>query len=215
MWGNVSYLTNLKLKISAVLFISIAMSGCMETASDLNSARQKPYAQQVQAPNVPVVLVSLEGAPETQIQQLNQLLESHAKQHGIILVSENAQPRFRLKGYLSAYTAQEGTSISWVWDVYDTRLQRAQRVDGSTLVKQTNADPWAAINDATLNTVAASSMTDIAAYLATAKIETLPLPKKTPEKAAPNEPALKSLSPAIAQPNTQKHIKFSALDLRR
>ena len=215
MWGNVNYLANLKLKISAILFISIAMSGCMETASDLNGARQKPYAQQVQAPNVPVVLVSLEGTPETQIQQLNQFLESHAKQRGIFLVSETAQPRFKLKGYMSAYPVQGGTSINWVWDVYDTRLQRAQRIDGSILVKQTNVDPWDSIDDATLNIVAASSMTDIAVYLATAKIETLPLPKKTPEKTAPNKPALKSLSLAIAQTNTQKHIKFSVLDLRR
>ena len=216
MWGNVVYFSVFKLKIAAFLIIALSLSGCMETASDLNAMHQKSSIQQVQAPNIPVMLVSIDGAPDSKILQLNNIISTEAKQRNIILVAENAQPRFKIKGYISAYGIQGGTALSWVWDVYDTRLQRAQRIDGSTIVKKADVDPWSTIDDTTLKTAASASMNDITVYLASAKIEPLPAPKKLPEKTAPREPASPVSGAALAKfsPSTQPP-KFSALDLRR
>ncbi len=205
-----------KLNIATVLILALGLSGCMETASDLNAMHQKSPVQQVQAPNVPVMLVSIDGAPDAKTQQLNTIILTEAKQRSIILVTENAQSRFKIKGYMSAYGVQGGTVLSWVWDVYDTQLQRAQRIDGSTIVKKTNPDPWSTIDDTALKIAASTSMNDIAVYLASAKIEPLPSPKKLPEKIAPREPASPVSGAALARlsPSTQSP-KFSALDLRR
>ncbi len=203
-----------------LLTAAFSLTACMETASDLNTIRQRsevkqsPLQVQIQAPQIPVTLISLEGAPDSVTAQFNIALMSEAKLRNILLASDKTHVRFKLKGYLSAYSVQRGTSLSWVWDMYDSQAQRAQRIDGSQIIKRTEADPWTAIDDATLKLAASIAMNDVANYLSNAKQEQTTQSKKTPSvhvvKAQP--------APAISeQPVTKNGLipKYSSLDLRR
>lgn len=220
-----NYFSVSKLNSAAFSILTLILSGCMETASDLNAVRPKPTMQQILAPNIPVSLISVDGLPVSKNQQLNELLLEEAKQRNVILTMESGQPRFKIKGYMSAYTVEGGTVMSWVWDMYDTHLQRAQRLGSSTLIKRNHIDPWSVVDDATLKIVASNSMNEIAAYLASAKDELLQDLKKRPEKIIPdNQISRNSIPQNQNVPKTRPALthslhstgfsKFSALDLK-
>jgi hypothetical protein len=213
-------LNKIKFNLIVLFTAALSLTACMETASDLNMIRQIPESKQtplqvqIQAPQIPVMLISLEGAPDVIIAQFNVALANEAKRRNIFLASDKAQARFKLKGYISAYNIQGGTSLSWVWDVYDSQAQRAQRLDGAQTIKRTEADPWAAIDEATLKLAASIAMNDVANYLSNAKQDQPLQSKNTPQTPANKAlPAGTAIEPAIAADSSAP--KFSALDLRR
>ena len=150
----------------AAILLSLGLSGCIDTLEQGSSAR-RPF---VNAPGVPVSLVSLDGAPEAVTQRFEAELGKEAGRRQIALVQgSNLQgtdtPRYRLKGYLSAYDVEGGTNISWVWDMYDTTEKRARRVEGAQLVKRNAAEPWSTVDDAVLQAAASNSLNEVASYL--------------------------------------------------
>ena len=150
----------------AAILLSLGLSGCIDTLEQGSGAR-RPF---VNAPGVPVSLVSLDGAPEAVTQRFEAELGREAGRRQIALVQgSNLQgtdtPRYRLKGYLSAYDVEGGTNIAWVWDMYDTTEKRARRVEGAQLVKRNAAEPWSTVDDAVLQAAASNSMNEVASYL--------------------------------------------------
>jgi hypothetical protein len=124
--------------------------------------------RRVDAPGVPVALVGVEGAPEALQAQVNSAVASQASARRIELVgADAAEPRYRLKGYLTAYSTDNGeTALAFVWDVFDASKKRAQRVSTTTLAKGQNADPWAQIGESQIEKATAQSMNQVAAFLA-------------------------------------------------
>ncbi|TCT13620.1 hypothetical protein EDC22_101490 [Tepidamorphus gemmatus] len=62
--------------------------------------------------------------------------------------------RFRIKGYFSAAAAAGQTRISYVWDLFDADGRRVHRIAGSEVIPATLPDPWQAVADETLRTIA-------------------------------------------------------------
>ena len=143
------------------ILASCGLAGCVDTLEQANTP-QRPL---VNAAGVPVALVSLDGAPDTVTQRFETALGKEASRREIALVQGSETPRYKLKGYLSAYEVEGGTALSWVWDMYDTTEKRARRVDGAQLVKRNAAEPWSTVDDAALQAAASSSMNEVASYL--------------------------------------------------
>ncbi|MFO1147296.1 MAG: hypothetical protein U1E62_02885 [Alsobacter sp.] len=124
--------------------------------------------RKVDAPGVPVALVGVEGAPEALQAQVNSAVVAQASARRIELVgAEAAEPRYRLKGYLTAYSTENGeTALAFVWDVFDASKKRAQRVSTTTLAKGQNADPWSQIGESQIEKATSQSMNQVAAFLA-------------------------------------------------
>jgi hypothetical protein len=122
----------------------------------------------VDAPGVPVALEGVEGAPEALQAQVNNAVVTQASARRIELVGAGAgEPRYRLKGYLTAYSTENGeTALAFVWDVFDSSKKRAQRVSTTTLAKGQNANPWAQIGESQIEKATAQSMNQVAAFLA-------------------------------------------------
>jgi muconolactone delta-isomerase len=55
--------------------------------------------------------------------------------------------------------------VAYVWDVFDRNKDRAQRVSDSLQVTGDNSDPWRIVGEAALDSVAAKSADDLAAFL--------------------------------------------------
>lgn len=62
--------------------------------------------------------------------------------------------RFRIKGYFSAAAAAGQTRISYVWDLFDADGRRVHRIAGSEVIPAALPDPWQAVPDETLRTIA-------------------------------------------------------------
>ena len=169
---------------------AFSLGGCIETGSDLKAANPGPalaHSTGARRANVSpggasVALTSLEGPPQAVGARFAQAFVAEAGAREIQL-TEAKTARYLVRGYLTAYPAQGGTALAYVWDIYDAGKQRAQRLTDGLIVKGAAADPWSLIDDKALVSIAAKSADDLAAFLT-----------NTPEAIA----AAKSARPALA-----------------
>jgi hypothetical protein len=108
--------------------------------------------------------VSVDGAPADLSAHFNQSLSEAAAGRGIAVV-DPAKARYLVRGYLTATPIEGGAEVDLVWDVFTPDKQRAQRLSDAIAVRGAGDDAWAMIGDAALDSVAAKSANDLAAYL--------------------------------------------------
>jgi len=143
--------------------LALAVAGCQETTQ--TAARPR-----VDAPGVPVSVQSISGAPDDVTTSFAGLLGEAAAERKMEIVPGDKPARFRVKGYLTAQPTEDGqTALAFVWDVYDSTKQRAQRVQGESIGKRSaGSDPWAGIDRTVVAKAASDSMDAIAGFLVTA-----------------------------------------------
>jgi hypothetical protein len=144
-------------RLAAATAFCALLGACTPTGLELGAAGARK-------PGGAVAFVAIEGAPEAVQAKLVGAMRGEAGARGVTLAASEAQARYRVKGYLSAYRTPEGaTALTFVWDVFDADLQRAGRVAGRETVKQASpADPWAAADEETIRRIARESLTGIA-----------------------------------------------------
>ena len=123
--------------------------------------------RKVDAPGVPVALVGVEGGPETVQAQVTDAVATQAAARHIEIVGSAESPKYRLKGYLTAYASSgDETTLAFVWDVFDASSRRAQRISTTATARGRAADPWTQVGEQQIQAVAARSMNEVAAFLA-------------------------------------------------
>jgi hypothetical protein len=121
------------------------------------------------APGVPIAVESVEGPPAELQTALTNAVAKAAAAHEVTMVDDGAAARFHLRGYLTPSTGDDGrTTLAYVWDVFDTANQRAQRVTGTEEVAVDPSDPWSGVDERRLQRIANKSMDGIADFLASA-----------------------------------------------
>jgi hypothetical protein len=134
---------------------------------------------------VPIALESIDGPPSQIRTALIGELNTAASDRKVDLVGASAQARYRVRGYLSAETADGGgTKVAYVWDVFDSQNKRAKRLTGASPVLASYTS-LSALDKETLARLANSSMDEIAEFLSTAKGES---PIQTAEAALEADP---------------------------
>jgi hypothetical protein len=146
------------LRFAAVASVSACVAGCQPGMVE---------GAAVSAPGVPVAVETIEGAPEALQARVNAEVATQASARRIELVSGESAPRYRLKGYLTAYPTENGeTALAFVWDVFDSSKKRAQRVSTTTLARGQSTDPWQQIGETQISKAASQSMNEVASFLA-------------------------------------------------
>jgi len=150
------------------LAIALTLGACVdaatETAAPTLAHRQIERREGVSLAPATVAIVSVEGAPESVAASFSQDLALDAKAREIALV-EPKKAKYLVRGYLSATAVDGGAWLEYVWDVFGPDKQREQRLNDVIVVKGTGDDPWAIAGEATLDSVAARSVDDLAAFL--------------------------------------------------
>jgi hypothetical protein len=115
----------------------------------------------------PIAFESIEGAPAAVRSALVGELANAASARQVELVGNGAAARYRVRGYLTAEPGPDGgTSLAFVWDVFDAQQRRAQRVTGSSPIKTASKkNPWDGLDKEALARLAAKSMDEIASFL--------------------------------------------------
>jgi hypothetical protein len=111
-----------------------------------------------------VAFASLQGAPAPVISRFTEKTYAEAA-HRDVVVTQPGDAKYLLRGYLSAYPAADGTSLVYVWDLFDAHKQRIQRVEDAITLRGTAADPWSLVDDRALASIAAKGADDLAAVL--------------------------------------------------
>jgi len=150
-----------------LLAAALPVAGCVEALAPTPAAQAQ--AQFVRRPGVSiagasVAFVSVDGPPTAISADFAQRLAREAAAQEIVVVDAK-KARYLVRGYFSAYATADGAAVEFVWDVFNTDRQRAQRLSDVVEVKGEGADPWRIAGDAALARVAARSADDLAAFL--------------------------------------------------
>ncbi|SDR55973.1 hypothetical protein SAMN05519103_05251 [Rhizobiales bacterium GAS113] len=157
--GAVHFIRGLSM---AAWLAPLALAGCQDVGFEASVPPRM-------APGVPITVEAVEGPPDAVQSALTAAFTQAAANHQVTVVDGGQAPRFRLKGYLTAYTAPDGkTALAYVWDLFDAANRRAQRVTGVEETSGDPADPWSRVDDRTLQRIASKSMDGIADFLASA-----------------------------------------------
>ena len=111
-----------------------------------------------------VAIVSVEGAPADLSAHFSQSLAEAAAARRIAVVDPTTA-RYLVRGYVTASLIEGGAEVDLVWDVFTPDKKRAQRLSDAIAVRGAGDDAWAMIGEAGLDSVAAKSADDLAAYL--------------------------------------------------
>jgi hypothetical protein len=95
---------------------------------------------------------------------LTQSLDEAAAARRIAVVNP-AKARYLVRGYLTASPIEGGAEVDLVFDVFTPDKKRVQRLSDAIAVRGSGEDAWAMVDDAALDSVAAKSADDLAAYL--------------------------------------------------
>jgi hypothetical protein len=150
-------------RLVLVALAAAPLAACNETAGDFNPAAP-PRAR---APGVPVALVSLEGGPETVVSRLSLAISQQAARREITVVGVDGNPRYQVRGYISAHAEGGEGTFAWVFDIFDAQRRRARRVSGEERIR-TGGDVWSGVTDAHVTAAAARATDDLAEFLAAA-----------------------------------------------
>jgi hypothetical protein len=109
------------------------------------------------------------GATLAAATPLSRRLSQLAAERGIEIVSGAAAPGdYLVKGYLSAIADGNDTIVIFVWDVVDATGTRLHRIQGQERVAaRAGADPWLSVPNATMEQIAARTITEIESWSTT------------------------------------------------
>jgi hypothetical protein len=147
---------------------AVFLCGCQDTAG-LQASPDGGSYQFARRPDASMAgatlaIMSVTGAPEALAQRFDQSLEAAATQRAIA-ISPPTSAKYLARGYLSASLVQDGVAVDFVWDVFTPNKQRAQRLTDTIVVRGSGDDPWSLVTPAALDSIAAKSADDLAAYL--------------------------------------------------
>ena len=81
------------------------------------------------------------------------------------MVSREQPAQYRIRGYVAAHVQGKKTTITWVWDVFNSDRERAVRLGGE-VPGAPSERAWAAADDGVVARIARDGMSRLAAFLA-------------------------------------------------
>ena len=179
------------LSVASLLFMSYALVACNSTdgtlginpdtlAADNNQSAGAAITQNMTASSA-IYVAPIIGSTIAAITPLSRQLSASAALNDIRIAAEtDPGVTHILKGYFSALSENNQTTIIYVWDVFDpagTRLHRIQgQINDPTI--GTAQDPWANVSNETMVRIADLTLAEFARWrqsLVTTNVQPAPL----------------------------------------
>ena len=149
--------------------LAVTLTGCVETAGEMDASAPAPATAQARVLGSPraatAAFTLLEGAPQPVLDRFIRILATETKNRDITPVQPDSA-KYIVHGYLHATRTAGGVTLGYVWDIFDSRKTRIQRIEDKITAPGAAADPWSIADDRILGSLAAKSADDLAALLA-------------------------------------------------
>ena len=161
-----------RLPVICSLCSALCLSGCLDAAVEIGAPRSKAAASRaggaplVSPHGASLALVSVEGPPEEIRVRFQKQLASAAQSRDIALTESEPQASYRLRGFLTASSAEGATRLAYVLDVYDSKGRRVQRLTSEAELPAA-ADSWQAVDEKSSRAFAERGADALAAFLST------------------------------------------------
>jgi hypothetical protein len=144
---------------------SVAPAGA-STASIAGSARPVPGQTAAIASMARVKFAPIVGATVEAATPLTERIGIKARERGIQLAgSADPSATHVLKGYFSAITEGNKTTVIYVWDVLDPAGNRLHRIQGQVQAPAGRREGWASVSSKTMQDIADQTIDQLAAWL--------------------------------------------------
>ena len=145
-------------RLCALLLLPLAAGAC---ASD------GPPGSLAAAPRTGATIAFelIDGPPLAAFNKLVASLSTEAGSRQIAVVSREASPYYRIRGYLAVHVVDNRAHVGWVWDIYDVDRRRAYRIAGEEAGSRPGREAWATADEAMLRRIARASMDQIVGFL--------------------------------------------------
>lgn len=147
------------------------LAGCVDTYASTSAPQTQvpPPANEARRPGVSpggatVAMASFSGSPTTITTQFTGAFDGAARAQGIVMTDPEAAD-YLVRTYLNAVPDGDGTAVTYVLDVFNSKKQRTQRIEDEVRLKAKAADPWSVVDNRVLAAVAAKSAAELAAVL--------------------------------------------------
>jgi hypothetical protein len=147
---------------------SVTDSTAGQGAAAANSAQ--PAAGQTAAvvSSTRVKLAPIVGATVEAATPLTERIAIKARERGIQLAGNaDTSSTHVLKGYFSAITEGNKTTVIYVWDVLDSAGNRLHRIQGQMQSPAGRREGWASVSSKTMQGIADQTVDQLAAWLST------------------------------------------------
>jgi len=154
--------TGLRVASSAIL-IAVTVQGCGASLPSLSlTSEAAPTPAAAPAAPVPgaiqatIGVEEIVGPTEPVRRQLIRKINTAADRSQLALMADrDANPDYKLRGYLMASTTKKGSELSFVWDVFDRQGNKVGRTSGIVpAVAAPQTDPWGSLPEAELQRIA-------------------------------------------------------------
>jgi hypothetical protein len=181
------------LRATLPLALSLAAAGCTSTGSALNVSTQPsgnamaatapsaanttsstaaPPAAELAAiaPKTHIQFAPIIGATSEAVAPLSQRLAADARADGISIVPASTKGATHiLKGYFSAFSEGQKTTVVYVWDVLDPSGNRLHRIEGQEMTSSDKGAGWSSVSGTLMQKIADDTMRQFTAWLVKAK----------------------------------------------
>ncbi len=124
----------------------------------------------IAADAVRVAFLPVIGVPQSAANSLFRRLSEKAGQSGIQLATTGqTDTKYHLKGFFSPVDDGSGTILTYIWDVRDPSGRLLHRISGQERGAGRGSDPWRAVDDKMLTSVADRTVEDLKSWLDQAK----------------------------------------------
>lgn len=107
------------------------------------------------------------GAPVSVVTPLTHRMSDDARAKGIKLAGSNdPSAAYVMKGYFSALSEDNQTTVLYVWDVLDASGNRLHRIQGQEKVPGASEDSWSVVKPAAMQAIADRTMQEYSSWLA-------------------------------------------------
>ncbi|MDX2264262.1 MAG: hypothetical protein NW215_04765 [Hyphomicrobiales bacterium] len=180
--------------VAAGMLSCLALAGCGGGAAT-DGADLTGLAPQNQPKVASVAFAPIIGAPQALGLKMTDALTAAAKEKSIP-VAGAGEADYSIMGLMQAGRETAGSRLTYIGDIADKSGKRLKRVQVDEIVSpKKSGDPWALIDDASMQRVATRAAGEIHAYLTGAKPAEAPaLTASAPASAAPRPPVTSTAS---------------------
>jgi len=193
-----------RVALLAGMIISLTLAACGGGDTLNNADLNEPLGQPKTAS---IAFAPIIAAPPAISTKMVNALTAAAKEKNITVV-ESKDADYSVMGLMQAGLESRGSRLTYIGDITDKTGKRVKRIQGDEIVSpKKSGDPWALVDDAALQRVAAKAATDLQAWLTGAKStpDVAPLvagaqPAGAPQKAVASTASLTPAPPVKAAP---------------
>ena len=114
-----------------------------------------------------IAFESVDGPPRPVFDRLVAALSSEAERRQLPVVTHTAPSTYRVRAYLATYIEKKKkrATLTWTWEVFDTRDNRAFRLVGEETLGAPKSDVWGQLDDAMLLRIARQGFDELSARI--------------------------------------------------